>query len=72
MVIRCKVGKFEFDDQITTSMAKLIRDTVMGGMLAPKDGAKRLKTANDIEGFIHSSFPKYEHLVLSVDLARTT
>lgn len=68
MVIRCKVGKFEFDDQITLSMAKLIRSTVMGAILAPAPGDRKLKTTSDVEKFLKSAFKNHYHLVTRIEL----
>lgn len=36
LIMTCKVGKFTFPDGTPLSLAKLVRDTVMGQMLNPK------------------------------------
>lgn len=69
MTLRCKIGDIVFDEAISLSMAKLIRDTVMGQMLNPKKGdLRKLRSEQDVKLFIHDSFPKYEHAVAAVVL----
>lgn len=70
MTLTSKIGKFEFSDEITLSMAKLIRDTVMGQILSPPEGTPRLKrNAKSIKAFVAASFKNesvvFEKVVLA-------
>lgn len=60
MTLTCKIGKFVFGDNTKLSTAKLIRDTVQGQVLIPKDGRK-LKTAEDCENFVEQLFPEFRN-----------
>lgn len=43
MILTSAIGKFTFDDKTVLSHAKLVRDTVVGQMLNPKQDCRRVK-----------------------------
>ena len=54
IVMDCKVGRFLFNPVTRLSHAKLVRDTVMGQMLNPVPGFKKVKTDQDARELIQS------------------
>lgn len=54
--LTCKVGKFIFHDEVRLNTAKLIRDSVMGQMLNPKEGYPRLRSERDCIEYARQSF----------------
>lgn len=53
MILTSKLGRFEFDDDVLLSHAKLIRDMVTGQWFSPKPATKPLKTMQDIRDYMH-------------------
>lgn len=51
-ILTCKIGKFTFEDDVPYSLAKLLRDTVMGQMLAPKQREQIVETEEDAHTFM--------------------
>ena len=52
MILTSKLGRFEFDDTVLLSHAKLIRDTVMGQWFSPRPGSKTLHTVDEALEFM--------------------
>jgi hypothetical protein len=70
MTLTCTIGKLEFDNSITLSMAKLIRDTVMGQILSPSEGSQRLKRDEGrIFQFVAEAFKKDASKLTAIYLA---
>lgn len=61
MVMTSAVGKFTFEDDVQLSHAKLVRDSVVGQMLAPKTRTMRVETEDEAYAFIRA----YESDVIS-------
>ena len=57
VILTSKIGKFEFEDDVLLSHAKVIRDTVVGQWLSPKPGTQILRTLENVDSFMrgHSS-----------------
>lgn len=55
LILTCKIGKFTFEEGTPLSLAKLVRDTVMGQMLAPKSRERIIDNEDDAYAFIRSS-----------------
>ena len=54
MTFTCGMGTFVFEDDAPLSIAKLIRNMVMGQWFAPKPGEKKLHSEQDCYDFIAS------------------
>lgn len=55
VLMTCKIGRFTFDRSTSLSIRKLVRDTVMGQMLNPKQREMTVETADDAYSFIRAS-----------------
>lgn len=54
-ILRCKVGTFTFDKAETLSLCKLVRDTVMGQILVPKENNPRVFNQETARSLIRAS-----------------
>ena len=52
ITLTSKIGKFTFDEDTSLSIAKLVRDTVTGQWLSPKDREPELYCIEDAYTFI--------------------
>lgn len=68
MTFICAVGKLTFNERVSLSGAKLIRDAIMGQVLNPRDGVK-LKTAVDCFQYAQNYHPE-GHLLEDVHLTK--
>lgn len=55
MIIRNKLGTFDFDDDIQISHAKLIANTVMGQYFTPKRGTPNLSDEDSCYDFVRDA-----------------
>lgn len=56
MTLTSKIGQFHFHPETPLSIAKLIRDTVMGQVLAPAPNSRRLRSTEDVDEFVKEFF----------------
>lgn len=61
IIMTSAIGKFKFEDNVLLSSAKLVRDSIVGQMLAPKQRSMRVETEEDAYAFIRA----YESDVIS-------
>jgi hypothetical protein len=54
VILTSKLGRFEFDDNVLLSHAKLIRDTVVGQWYSPKPGTQWLHSLEDVYNFMYA------------------
>lgn len=55
IIMTCKIGRFEFPDDTVPSLAKVVRDTVMGQMLCPKQRTMDVRTEEDAYAFMRAN-----------------
>jgi hypothetical protein len=56
MVFTTAVGRFTFDPGTPLSQCKIVRDSVIGGVLSPPEGTRKLKTAQEAYDYVRDSF----------------
>jgi hypothetical protein len=56
MVFTSSVGRFEFNEETPISQCKIIRDAVIGAVLAPQEGTRRVKTEQEAYDFVRDAF----------------
>jgi hypothetical protein len=56
MVFTTTVGRFTFDDETPLSHAKVIRDAVIGGVLSPPEGTRRLRSPQEAYDYVRDAF----------------
>jgi len=54
LILTSKLGTFTFKKGTSLSLAKLVRDTVIGQWFAPKPGEVKLKDAGNCYAFIRN------------------
>lgn len=56
MILTSAVGRFAFADDTPVSHAKMIRDSVVGAVLSPPEGMKKIRTEEEAYGYIRDEF----------------
>ena len=56
MVFTSAVGRFQFDEETPISQCKIVRDAVVGAVLAPQEGTRRIHTEQEAYDFVRDAF----------------
>lgn len=56
MIFTTAVGRFTFDSGTPMSQCKIVRDAIIGGVLSPPDGTRRIKTPQEAYDYARDSF----------------
>jgi hypothetical protein len=56
MVFTTAVGRFTFDEGTPMSHCKIVRDAVIGGVLSPPEGTRKLKTPQEAYDYVRDAF----------------
>lgn len=66
----CTLGVFIFEGIVKLGHAKLLRDTIMGRYLNPKQGEKQLRTEEDVHKFVETLTPQLSSIPFDLSIRR--
>lgn len=54
MILTCRIGRLEFSEDTNIIYAKLIRDNLLGQILNPEPGTKKLRSVTNCYDYIRN------------------